>query len=227
MKLIVFDIDGTLLNSTGVDEECFQQALVDTFGIVSANFNWENFSDVTDQGVTEDILAKHLGRTATETEVLKVELKMGELVQRERATNPFKFTPAPGVHDVIFELMKSKDTMFCLATGAWKDSALAKLSALDVDLGGIPWAHAGPQRRRSDIVNEAVSRAKEYYQRADFSSIHALGDGKWDLLTAQELNLDFIGMDLLKTGRLVQLGAEKVIHEYSSLSDLKKLLSVT
>ncbi len=225
MKLIVFDIDGTLLNSTGVDDECYQKALLETYGIVTVDFNWEQYSDVTDQGVTEDILAEHFSRKATKEEVLKVERKMGELVHLERSMHPFKFEPAPGIHNLIYELMKSSDTMFCLATGAWKDSALAKLSALDVDLGGIPWAHAGPLRKRSDIVKLAVSRAKEYYSGSEFSSIHALGDGKWDLLTAQELNLDFIGVDLLKTGRLDELGAEKVIHEYSNIKGFKSLLS--
>ena len=45
-------MDGTLLNTTDVDSECYQAALLDTFSIDISDFNWTNYIDVTDQGVT-------------------------------------------------------------------------------------------------------------------------------------------------------------------------------
>ncbi len=220
MNLLVFDIDGTLLDSTGVDEECYERAMKETHHIVFDDFDWEKFSDVTDQGVTEDILKNHFGRIPTEEEIGVVERKMGELVWAEKSSHSHKFHAASGVESLINELLNQGDTAFCMATGAWRESALAKLSSLDNNLTPIPWEHAGKYRKRSEIVKSAIEKSKKHYGVEHFSSICALGDGKWDFMTAAELKINFIGVDLHQNGRLKQLGAKKVIHEYGNLDHL-------
>jgi len=165
MNLIVFDVDGTLLNSTGVDDECYQKALHHAHGIAIDEFSWENFKDVTDQGVTEDILATKLGREASLKELKAVEKAMGEFVWEESKNRPKKFTPAPGIEKYLEALIQRKDIGFCLATGAWEDSARAKLVHLSgfLDLEKIPWQHASNIRRRADIVKASVEKAKTFY----------------------------------------------------------------
>ena len=40
MNLVVFDIDGTLLRTSGVDDECYAQALRETLGIEGISTDW-------------------------------------------------------------------------------------------------------------------------------------------------------------------------------------------
>lgn len=223
VNLLVFDIDGTLLNSTGVDDECYEKALKETYNISFNDFNWEDFKDVTDQGVTEDILTNHFGRQAVAEEILNVEHAMGNLVAEQRLKNPEKFKPAEGVESLLEELSNQNDLAFCLATGAWKKSAEQKLSVLDLDLDKIPWQHCSHIRRRADIVMASLEKAKLFYKVTSFDNICALGDGKWDFLTAQELEINFIGIDLNNTGRLLELGADKIITKYNNLHSLTQL----
>jgi phosphoserine phosphatase len=51
MKLIVFDLDGTLTATNAVDDECFARALHIVFDIDLINTNWTAYSHVTDAGV--------------------------------------------------------------------------------------------------------------------------------------------------------------------------------
>ena len=59
MNLIVFDVDGTMLNTTGVDDDCYEKAIWNVHSIKIDEIDWSKFKDVTDQGVTEDILTSH------------------------------------------------------------------------------------------------------------------------------------------------------------------------
>jgi len=223
VNLIVFDIDGTLLNSTDLDDLCYQRALKDTYGISIDEFNWENFKDVTDEGVTEDILETHLGRPPLKNEVKRVEDRMVELVEEKRKSSPELFTPAKNIESVLTELIQQNEIAFCLATGAWHGSAMAKLSIMNVDLSESAFQSATGYRRRADIVNRSIEKAKLIYGAQSFNKVCALGDGEWDMLTAKELDINFIGVDLKNTGRLKELGAELVINGYNDLSQLNDL----
>ncbi len=224
MNLLVFDIDGTLLNTTDVDTECYQKALQKTFDISIDSFDWEDFTHVTDQGVTEDILKNHFGRMPMPSEMRSVEEAMTYFVKDKRATHPESFLPAEGIMKLLNELENQTDIGFVLATGAWEGSALTKLTSLpQLDMNSIPWEHAGPLKRREDIVNSAVRKGENHYRVQGFEKICALGDGKWDKLTAEDLSLNFVGVDLLKTNRLKELGTEQIIEKYPDLETLKAL----
>ena len=223
MNLIVFDIDGTLLNTTDVDSECYQEALKDSFDIDISGFDWENYTDVTDQGVTEDILKEHFKRLPMPSEMKKVEEKMCDLVASKALNEPHKFLPADGIKNVLKQLLSQNEVGYTFATGAWKASAEAKLSALKMDLSSVPWEHSGPIRRRADIVLSAIEKAKMKFGVESFEDICALGDGKWDLLTAQELGINFVGVDLLKTGRLKELGSNENINQYSDKQHIESI----
>ena len=59
MTAIIFDIDGTLSNTTKVDDKCFIKAFKIVFGIDISNQNWSELTNVTDWGITEEIILKN------------------------------------------------------------------------------------------------------------------------------------------------------------------------
>jgi len=61
MKYIIFDIDGTLTNTKKVDDECFINAFEQTFDINIEQVNWEDIANVTDWGITEEIILREKG----------------------------------------------------------------------------------------------------------------------------------------------------------------------
>jgi beta-phosphoglucomutase-like phosphatase (HAD superfamily) len=51
MKLLIFDIDGTLTDTKRVDDECFINAFQDEYGVILTNTDWTTFVNVTDTGL--------------------------------------------------------------------------------------------------------------------------------------------------------------------------------
>jgi phosphoglycolate phosphatase-like HAD superfamily hydrolase len=47
---------------------------------------------------------------------------------------------------------------------------------------------------REEIVNSAIEKAKKYYNVDEFQKIISVGDGIWDLKTARNLGIHFLGI---------------------------------
>jgi beta-phosphoglucomutase-like phosphatase (HAD superfamily) len=62
---IIFDIDGTLADTKAVDDKCFIQAFMETFQIDLQHQNWAALENVTDWGITEEVIQTNLNRTPT------------------------------------------------------------------------------------------------------------------------------------------------------------------
>lgn len=56
MNLVVFDVDGTLIQSTGVDDECFARAVEVAWGIPSISTQWNDYEHVTDTVLAKVLL---------------------------------------------------------------------------------------------------------------------------------------------------------------------------
>lgn len=62
MNLVVFDVDGTLILSTGVDDECFSRAFGAVWKIADISTQWADYEHVTDPGIAAELFQKHIGR---------------------------------------------------------------------------------------------------------------------------------------------------------------------
>ena len=57
MHLVMFDIDGTLIESYDIDEQCFLAAIDEVLGI-QIDSRWERYPHVTDAGILDEILSQ-------------------------------------------------------------------------------------------------------------------------------------------------------------------------
>ena len=73
---MVFDIDGTLTRSTGVDDECFVRAMRDEVGLSGFDCDWANYPHATDSGLTQEIVRRQTGREATAGEQARVQRRV-------------------------------------------------------------------------------------------------------------------------------------------------------
>lgn len=60
MKFVIFDIDGTLTDTKTVDDYCFTIAFNSIFGLDLSNYDWSTLNDVTDWGITEQLVQNFL-----------------------------------------------------------------------------------------------------------------------------------------------------------------------
>lgn len=223
MNLIVFDIDGTLTNTTQVDDECFIAAFQKVFGLDIKGFPWDTLKNVTDWGITEEIIQNRLNRLPTDIEYQQMLDEFVGLLNQTWQTQPAQFAEVPGAN-AFFQTIKTTPKFgLGIATGSWEASALVKLKGIGIQAKGIPFSNASFHKSREAITRHAIRQAKEQYQ-TEFENIIYFGDGAWDYSTCQNLGIQFVGIDVKRNDKLKKLGAKNVFHDFGDTASILALL---
>jgi len=216
MNLVMFDIDGTLTATTGVDEECYVQAIKQVLSIDDIDTNLTNYTHVTDEGITSEIIEKHMGRKAGKQELTDVRRSFVRLLREEKLSRPSCFKPIEGAADILNRLSGHPESAISLATGGWRESAFLKIQMLGLDLNKIPLATSSDAMSREAIMLLSEERAGMAANREGFRSVVFVGDGIWDVRSARNLGYGFIGIGTGdQADRLRNEGALHVVPDYS------------
>jgi len=191
MKLIIFDIDGTLTATNGVDTLCFTEALATFFGTSDFDTDWKIYEHISDSGIAEEIAQKQLGRSLTSEENFQLE----DLFISKLSAHPADlFTPIAGAGRFIELLKDSKTHQVALATGCWKSSATHKLAKAKINHSDIPLATSSDSPDRVCIMKEARIRAMNHYGIEEIEETIYFGDAIWDVRACRNLNWRMIGI---------------------------------
>src|SRR5947208_15784946 len=68
MRLVIFDIDGTLTQTMKADEECFVRSLAEVCGFDDVDTDWSRYKHATDFGVFREIHKTRTGRLPSPSE---------------------------------------------------------------------------------------------------------------------------------------------------------------
>ena len=101
------------------------------------------------------------------------------------------------------------------ATGGWKETAELKCNSVGLNLNDYIFKSSNDHYDRGKIIDFVIKKALEKHNVKEFESITYFGDGLWDFTTTQTLGIDFIGVDFKNNTRLINIGAEKVIEDYT------------
>ncbi len=191
-KLVIFDVDGTLLHSNAADETCFVRAFAEALDIAAIDTNWLAYKHTTDSGITEQVFRERLGRGPRADEIARLQDRFGALLGAELARRPDGAAPVAGAAAMLAALPDGWAP--AIATGGWRATARLKLATAGLDVANIPSAFAedGPSRAR--IGSTAWRRAREHYGVAAFDRVVCIGDGAWDAHAAAELGLPLVGV---------------------------------
>jgi phosphoglycolate phosphatase-like HAD superfamily hydrolase len=222
MKLIIFDIDGTLTDTKKVDDICFIDAFDKTFGIDISSMDWSEFTTVTDWGITRDIVFKEQKKELSKADHELMKTNFFEKLIQEKKTNPNLFREVAGAIDFFNLIKNSPKYEVGIATGCWEQSGVFKLNAIGIDASGIAYSNSDRFITRENIVLHTIEQAEENSQQK-FSEIVYFGDGIWDYKTCENLGIRFIGIDILKDGKLKDIGTNVVFENFL---DNKTILEV-
>ena len=225
MKLAIFDIDGTLTKTNDVDTQCFVKAFA-LNGIEDINTNWASYGHTTDSGITLQIFQEFLGRVPQESELSRLQHRFVDLLQECYTADNTLFAEIPGASVMLRKLRETEDWAIAFATGGWLASACMKLDSAKLDVGQLPTASADDGISREDIVKTAISRAKTVYAQSDFEKIVCIGDGIWDVLTAMQLQLAFVGVASKEQEIILQdAGVEQIIENFVNFDQFVEALN--
>lgn len=185
MKCIVFDIDGTLVESTGFDSDCFKSAVLE-HADVSFKSDWSQYRHVTDSGILYEILELHDLINHAEELTERIKNSFIQNIESHISFNPVK--EITGASKFVSFLSEMKDVSLAIATGGWSETALLKLRAANIDVNAIPLCSANDAHSRTDIMKAALAQVCS----AEPSRVTYFGDASWDKKACEDLGWNFV-----------------------------------
>jgi phosphoglycolate phosphatase-like HAD superfamily hydrolase len=224
--LVLWDVDGTLVDAAGVGREAMGRAFVRVFG--KEPTSWPGMGGRTDRAILLDLLRMNgvayqedeleAYRAAAEEAFLEL---LDELAERGRAL--------PGALEALTAL-RGRPVVQSLLTGNIRRIAEAKmhtfglLEHLDLDIGAYGWSHPV----RAYLVETARAAAAERHGRTyPGRSTVLVGDTPLDVEAALAAGASVVGV---ATGRfsadeLVDAGAHVVLADLTSTDEVVNAIS--
>lgn len=222
-KLIIFDIDGTLVHSDKADSKAFGDTYQEIFGKAFPSIDWNDYTHVTDETIFETVFMHHFGRKASLEEKENFRNQFVAKIQAMRVENPDDFKQVMGAVEVINHLNGLDNHYVGIATGGWCAPAQVKLKHVGLDYSLLHCGYADNNYTREEIIEESIRKAEDEIGPVD--RVVYIGDASWDVTTTRNLNMPFIGVRHQGDVQLLQqLGARDVIVDYSDLDGFLHLV---
>lgn len=183
-RLLLFDIDGTLINSGGAGIEALKRALKERFKIEDDLHDIE-IAGMTDSGIVTSILEKHMIERTPENIAAFLDSYV-HFLSKELPLRKGKLLP--GILDLLKKLKGRKQVVLGLLTGNLSRGAELKLGHYGVWHFFEFGAFADDHHDRNELGAFARKRAKEKHGR-EFSAaeIDVIGDTPRDIACGKAL----------------------------------------
>lgn len=225
-RLVLFDIDGTLLITKGATSRCIHRACKSLFG---ESFQWGGVTSGTLDPQIFACLLAHNGiadpqaHHARYREIYLAELKS----ELDRVRDDV--TVLPGVNDVLEQLRSLDDVTCGVLTGNYREGALLKLQAAGFDLAQFAInAFAEDAEDRPGLVRAAMAEfAKTTGETASGEAVVIVGDTPNDIACAKANGCYAFAVATghYDMAKLAEAGADRVVADLSDAGPLLELLN--
>lgn len=217
-RVLIFDIDDTLLKSRQVESDALSKAFEIGYGITGINQDWKSYKLGSDKGIAIEILEGHFGRPCQEHEVTKIEETFTLLL---RDIEP---EPVAGAPVVLEALAKGEGTGFALATGNWERTAKQRLEQAGMgkyfQFGGFAEDGYG----KTVMLGAALERCKKAWPDIKSNTdVVYVGDSPSDAIAARTHGTHFIGIGMDKE-QFDGLDVKHIFPDYRNLTGFVKAL---
>ena len=185
IQTIIFDVDGTLVQSFEFDEACYLAAVYQVLG-VRMETNWDDYPHVTDSGLLIELL-----RRLNKLDQFDVIEKQIKLLFVNKVTEFLQSNPLPqvlGAATFVKELRKHANVRLAIATGGWLETAKLKLQSAGIDVRGVPIASSNDHHVRTEIMRIAIAKLGVSSNR----QVSYFGDAEWDKRACAEMAVRFV-----------------------------------
>jgi beta-phosphoglucomutase-like phosphatase (HAD superfamily) len=205
MHLVMFDIDGTLVDSAGFDTKLYVGAVRDVLDI-EIDSDWNAYEHVSDSGILEQVLRERRVDGEPRALAARVQQRFVGLVRDYLERQPDSVREIAGAKLLVERLLAIPDVRVGVATGGWEPTAKLKLAQVGIDVARLGFASSSDASARTAIMRLAAQRA---LRGAAHTRATYFGDGPWDLRASEQLGFHFIAI------------GSGVVHEaaYSDLRD--------
>jgi phosphoglycolate phosphatase-like HAD superfamily hydrolase len=167
-KVILFDIDGTLVNTGGAGRDALHTALAAEFAVTDPHRI--DLSGRTDRGICRELFEVHeIEHTPENWERFQRAYLVG-LAQHLTERQGFVL---PGVRELIAKLQQQPDVAMGLLTGNVREGAKRKLLQYGLDQHFVFGGFGDEHHERDDVARAALAAARQH------CGAHICGDHIW------------------------------------------------
>jgi phosphoglycolate phosphatase len=221
-KLLLFDLDWTLIYTGGAGIRAFNAAFQGLFGLPDGLKGF-TLDGKTDRAIARELIAQRTGREPTADDIQALCEKYVVELGREVPVSP-GFRIMPGIGELLPILRDHADVLMGLGTGNLKAGAEAKLTRVDFwryfAFGGF----ADDSEIRAEVLAAGVRRGETMaHQKFAARDVIVIGDNFRDVEAGKAIGATTVAV---ATGpmKIEELAAYKPDHLFADLSDTKKVL---
>ena len=225
ITLVLFDIDGTLLDTHGAGRAAFVQALESVFGWKD-DLNYIRFEGATDLDVLRRVMARH-GKLPNKEDEARFFQQLP--IEMEKTVANAHFTMHPGVKEALEILSRYPNYFIGLVTGNIETCARVKLRKFGLHNHFILGAFGQEHADRNQIASLALARARQKLQPGQqIAHRFLIGDTPSDIAAARALGARCIAVTTGSHSReaLEDAGADIVLNDLGNVSEVLSIIGL-
>jgi phosphoglycolate phosphatase len=223
VTVVLFDIDGTLLDMRGAGRAAFVRALESVFGWKD-DIRYINFAGNTDLNVLQRVMEHH-GRPLTDGDCRRFFDQFP--LELACASLEAELILYPGVRELLECLSRDKSVVLGLVTGNIESCARIKLRQFDLHHHFVLGAFGDEHADRKDIARLALRRVEQSLRPGQkVSSVFLIGDTPFDIAAARSIDATAVAVATGKFSAeaLAGAGADVALADLSDTAGVLALL---
>jgi phosphoglycolate phosphatase len=217
MKLALFDIDGTLIDTGGAGAKSWTWAFEHAFGKPGVDIGKFSSAGMTDPVVARETFTEAIGHKPSGQELAKL-MAAYLSVLPDYVTASEGYRVLPGV-SALLERLSDREVLLGVTTGALEAGAHAKLGRARMNHYFLVGGYGSDTEDRVELTKTAVRRAELLLGAPlDPSEVVVVGDTPLDISAAQGAGVVSVGVATGKYG-VDELRQARADHVLSSLAE--------
>jgi phosphoglycolate phosphatase len=222
-RLILFDIDNTLLNGSECHKLAFYEGLKIAYGVETSIDIIDNLG-MTDKEIIYEVLRIH--GFAERDVTLKLQECFNVLADVfNRFASNYQIKVLDGVKELLDKL-RSSHVLIGLVTGNLESIAWKKLQMAGLDcyfsLGGF----GSDDAKKSNLIRLAIRKAVDKFDFTFDNNVYVFGDTVRDVRAGKEAHVKTVGVatGTFTKDQLIKSGADFVFADLKDTSNILKMI---
>jgi len=193
MRIILFDIDGTLLLTGGAGLRALGRVFRDRYGVKDA-YRGVEFHGRTDLAIIRAIIRRQLDRDPEENELREVADLYVKTLPRVLEEGVPAFRVLPGAREALESLHSRPDVALGLATGNLEPAAWAKLRHAELDRYFRTGGFGTDSEDRLELTRRGAERTRGACGASESAPVLLVGDTVHDVRCALGIGADCLAV---------------------------------
>ncbi len=225
-KLLIFDLDGTIVNVFGCGRRAINTTMERMYGISGAGEKL-NFFSSTDYGVFLNLISNFNLKGIFFSRIEEFHSIYSEELENQIEHNESSRL-LPGFPELLEYLENDSPFYVALATGNMKVGALTKLAHFGLEKYFPVGGFGDNILNKKDVILKGLKNAKKFYDN-NFKNeyVYVVGDTEKDIKAAQDLGLLSIAVTTGFDGpeNLIRSGPDLVFTDLSNIEEFSTLVN--